>query len=530
MKNFSANTLSLSMKYLAIFVIAMLIFSMNSMANAVDTSNLLKSSDNAIKAISKHKIEKSAWYPQYHLASTGYIMKNPAAFALFKNEYHLFYENEIKFADGNKTVWGHFSSPDLVNWQTQKTALSPSEAYDKDGIISGSAITEGDTLYLIYTANTTETNGNKHQTQNLAMSNDGLNFAKSANNPVIKMAPHYSSLKFSSQNFNNPYVWKIEDRYYAIIGTKYEQTNDGAVLLFKSKDLRNWVFINVTALGQKGEMGSTWETPALLHVSGNDLLSITTAGIKPHEKKYLNKYNSGAFIGKLDYNTGRFSQKSAFMLFDHGFDFYAPQFITTTDGRHIFIGRLSMEGNPNPESSDHWAGMMSLPRELTISNGKIITMPIKELNTLRNEKYELKEQTIKSEKEYSNIKGDVFEMEIVADMTNAKSFSIKLRASDTQETLLSYDKNTKMLKLNRDKSGKAFKGEREAVLPLMDNNKIKLRIFVDKSSIEIFANDGELAMSSRIYPDKGSNDIRFSSEGETKIESLNFYKLKSIHN
>lgn len=131
-------------------------------------------------------------------------------------------------------------------------------------------------------------------------------------------------------------------------------------------------------------------------------------------------------------------------------------------------------------------------------------------------------------KAFNNIRGDVYELETEIDMTKAQSLCIKLRFSPSQETVLSYDKNSKILKLNRDKSGQALTGEREVTLPLTDNL-LKLRIFSDKSSLEIFANDGQAVMSSRIYPDKNATGIKFIAQGEAKINYLNFYKLKSIH-
>ena len=93
---------------------------------------------------------------------------------------------------------------------------------------------------------------------------------------------------------------------------------------------------------------------------------------------------------------------------------------------------------------------------------------------------------------------------------------------------MSYDKNIGLLKLNRDKSGKGLSGEREVKLPL-DNNILKLRVFVDKSSIEVFANDGVAVLSSRIYPDKNANGVKFFSDGQAKINELSFYKLSDIY-
>lgn len=535
MKSFSVN----QFKNKALNTSVMLALSFTvfcSSAIAADHKQTLKLVDDAVKPIAETilnpKIHKSTWHPSYHLASFGHSMKHPNAITGFNGDYHLFYQHEVNTSEGKKTVWGHVSSPDFINWTKLPSPIAPSESYDKDGVYSGSAIVDEGLLYLVYTGYSETKQGEKtikHETQNLAMSKDGINFGKSANNPVIKMAPHYSYLEFSSEKFRDPYVWKLEDRFYALVGTQYEKTKDGAVLLFKSKDLRNWVCINVTALGQKGEMGDMWEIPSLVHIKGQDVLSVSTQGIKPQGKMYLNKYQSGAFVGKLDYDTGRFSQKGAFMLYDYGFDFYAPQFVTTNDNRHVFIAQLGMDGTELPEQTEKWSGMMTLPRELKIVDGKILTFPIKEVETLRTGKITITPQTLKSEKEFANVKGETYEIDMCADLTDAKNFTIKLRTSPIQETVLSYDTDTKILKLNRDKAGKALKGEREVLLPLSDN-KLKLRIFVDKSSVEIFANDGKAAMSSKIYPDKNSLGIKFSSIGETKIEKLDFYRLKSVYN
>ena len=112
------------------------------------------------------------------------------------------------------------------------------------------------------------------------MSKDGINFGKSANNSVIKLPPHYSVFDFSSQDFRAPFVWKQSDRFYALIGSQYEKTKDGAVLLFKSQDLRNWYFINISAIGRNGEIGSMWETPSLAQIGNEDVLIISPEGIK----------------------------------------------------------------------------------------------------------------------------------------------------------------------------------------------------------------------------------------------------------
>ena len=504
-----------------------------SYADVVSHKEAIKKSESVVNEVSK-SVKESRYYPAYHAASSAYLMGKPSGMTYFNGEYHLFFQHNPHSLKTDEWNISHYASPDLINWVNKPTALAPSETYDKDGVLAGSAIVEDGLLYLLYTGNVVnkkEDKSEQHQTQNLAISKDGINFGKSANNAVIQMAPHYMGLNFSSANFRNPYVWKQSDRYYALIGTQYEKTKDGAVLLFKSKDLRNWVFINVAALGAKGEMGYMWESPALYHIGGEDILVICPQGIKPHEKMFLNKYQAGWFIGKLDYDTGKFKQKGAFGLFDYGFDFYAPVVTKTQDGKYVLIAQMDMPDKPMEPQSETWAGMMTVPREITLKNGKIVTVPYSGLSVLRDNGILHKTQKISGEKSYNSINGDVYEIELEADLAHSKSFVIKLRASSNQETVLSYDKDSKILKLNRDKSSDVsynIKGEREVKLQT-DDNLLKLRIFVDKSSVEVFANDGQAVLSSRIYPDKHSTDIKFVSEGETILNYLNFYKLKSVH-
>ena len=518
---------------LSLFITTTLVISTQtcSFADATVHKNTLDTARTVRDEINKN-IKQSDFYPTYHFASTANLISRPTNIVRFNGQYHMFYEQNPFNTEKQNFLIGHSSSPDLLHWITNPFAITSSEDYDKDGIYSGGAIVDKEMVYLIYTGRVLkaiEGYTEIKETQNLAMSKDSINFGKSANNAVIKTAPHYAGMFFSSENFRTPYIWKHNDKYYMLVGTRFEETKDGAAVLYKSDDLRNWIFVNVAAIGHKGEMGDLWENPQLITVGEEVILVISTQSIKSKEKHFLNKHNSGWFIGKLDYNTGKFKQKGPFGLFDYGFDFYAPKISKIEDNKYILIGNLNMPESQHPEKMDKWAGMMSIPRTIEIKDGKIYTQPFKALEQLRTEPVYYKNQKINGTKELAQIFGDAFEMELQVDLTNAKSFSIKLRVSETQETTITYDKITNTLKLNRDKSSNPkyqITGEREASLPL-NNHQLKLQIFVDTSSVEIFANDGAIAMSSRIYPDKGSTDIFFAADGYAQINYLNFFKLKS---
>ncbi len=510
-----------------------IVFSLQNAALCADIEShrtALKNAQSSIDSLKK-EMTASKWYPQYHLAPFAGAMNHPNAIVYFNNAFHLFYEQDIKLSDGKIIpVWAHMTSSNLLHWKKQPLSIAANEEYDKDGVFAGSAIFDNNLLNVFYTGYSEKKVNDKIQKTEvpcLATSKDGMYFGKSANNPLIKNPPKYLDTAFFAEEvFRDPFVWKQGDKYYALMGTQYEKTKDGAVLLFKSADLRNWEFVDITAIGSKGEMGSSWDCPNFLHIGADDVLIINPTGIKPQGNMFLNKYISGAFIGKLDYNTAKFKQKGPFTLLDYGFDFYAPQSVKAPDGRTIIIGWLGMPDSVLHESSENWSGMMTLPRELKIVNGKLSVAPIEELKQLRAEQISHSDIKINGQKEFFNLKGDAYEIETEIDLTNAASFSIKLRESKIQDTTLTYDKASQMLKLNRDRSGHALKGQREVKLPL-ENNLLKLRIFVDRSSVEVFVNN--IAMTARIYPDKASSGIKFVSNGEAVIKNLNFYRLKSVY-
>ena len=144
------------------------------------------------------------------------------------------------------------------------------------------------------------------------------------------------------------------------------------------------------------------------------------------------------------------------------------------------------------------------------------------------------EKLRKNEKTYSNlnldketkldgVNGAVGEMVLNIDTKASKSFKIKLRSSADEETVLAFDKATGIFSVNRDKAGQGAGGVSEVKLAPSDN--LKMQIFLDKSSVEVFLNDGEAVLSNRIYPKETSTDIVFVPEGNLKINSLNFYQI-----
>ena len=250
---------------------------------------------------------------------------------------------------------------------------------------------------------------------------------------------------------------------------------------------------------------------------------LSPQGVEPEGNKFLNLHQSGYFLGKMDYNTGVFERENNFEMLDYGFDFYAPQIMQDKkNNRCLMIGWLAMWESEMPEQEEGWAGMMSIPRVLEVKNNKVYSLPIPELKKLRknNVNYDV---NLVQNCILEGINGDCYELNTVFDLTKASGFNLKLRVSENEETVISYDKNSKIFKLNRDKSGKGVTGEREVKVNLQDE-KISLQIFSDYSSLEIFINGGEYVISSRIYPTQEATGIVFEPMGEIKAK-IDFYEI-----
>ncbi|WP_062353108.1 glycoside hydrolase family 32 protein [Bacillus kwashiorkori] len=482
----------------------------------------------ATASIKQHydRVQNSEWALQYHVAPPAFWMNDPNGFSFYKGEFHLFYQHYPYAPKWGPMHWGHAKSKDLVHWAHLPVAIAPSEDYDKDGCFSGSAIEKDGKLYLHYTGHTWTGDNpdvDLKQVQCVAVSEDGIHFTKLATNPVIENAPEGN---IHPNHFRDPKVWENNGFYYSIIGSRTKD-NVGQALLYRSDDLLQWEFMNVAVKGE-GNQGTMWECPDLFPLNGKDILVISPQDVKQEGYLYQNHHQSGYMVGKLNYETGIF-QHSDFHLLDYGFDFYAPQTMIDDQGRRILIAWMAMWESEMPEQKDNWAGAMTIPRELQLKDGKLFCTPVNELKKLRENEIHIHNVTIEGETSFTDISGNCCELQIAVNLRDANTFGLKLRVDEeeSEATILSYDKREGFLTLDRNKSGKGPGGVRKAPLSLK-NDELSLQILIDRSSVEIFANGGEIVMTSRIYPKQSSNNIIFyTGENEQmKLMELRKWNLK----
>lgn len=462
----------------------------------------------------KEIVEKDFWRQKYHIQGIVGLINDPNGFSQFKGKYHMFYQWNPLGTDHKNKTWAHSVSDDLLHWKRLKTALRPDTRYSKDGVYSGSAIVDDDKLYLFYTGNVKDSDGNRESYQCLAVSSDGENFERWEPS-IVNQPDGYT------RHIRDPKIWKKDGKFYAVIGIQGENL-EGKAVLYSSENIKDWKFEGEIAGANHGKIkdfGFMWECPDYFQLKDEktgeikDLLVFSPQGLEPEGDLYNNKYQTGYLFGKLDYEKPEFEILSDFVEIDRGNDFYAPQSMEDDKGRRLIVGWMGIpEEEDFPTVKNEWLHCLTLPRKLKVIDGKLYQLPIKEMESIRGEKIEF------SEKVTGEVKvGTGLTYELKAKFTDFNSdFGLKLRTGKNSETVLKFDYNDKKFVLDRTKGEQPDKRLRKVYLG--DISKLELTVFVDNSSVEVFINGGAEVFSSRIFPEKDADGISVFADKDVNVE------------
>ena len=438
--------------------------------------------------------------PSFHLSSPVGWINDPNGFSMFKGEYHLFYQYHPYDIKWGPMHWGHSKTKDFIKWEQLPAALAPDQEYDKGGCFSGSAIEEDGKHVLIYTGvvDKVEDDGSHliRQTQCIAIG-DGVDYEKLDCNPVITSdsLPQGSSL----EDFRDPKMWKDGDYFYTVVGSRHADES-GQILLYKSTDLRNWSFVTILDRSEN-KLGRMWECPDFFNLDGSDIMIISPQEVKAEGLKFHNGHNAAYLIGKYDKENYKFDREG-YEPIDFGLDFYAPQTLEAEDGRRIMIGWMQSWENNIVPNSFKWCGMMTIPRELTIKDGHLIQNPIREIENYYKNTVKYENQLIQDEVNLDGISGREIDMTVEISGTDYEDFTISVAKNNEYETLINFDPKKNLISFDRSYSSKLGDLLHKREMKVRDQNgKIKLRLIIDKYSVEIFANDGEQVMTSTFYTD-----------------------------
>jgi fructan beta-fructosidase len=484
--------------------------------------------------------------PQFHYTPKINWMNDPNGLVYYEGKYHLFHQYNPFGNQWGYMSWNHAISDDLVHWKHQPVAI-PYGKEEEEAIFSGSAVVDhnntsgfGDgsrpPLVAIYTSHYTREDGSTWQAQSLAYSIDGgETFIKYRDNPV---------LEFDDPDFRDPKVMWMDDSKQWVMVLALSQQHK--VQFYASENLIDWKFLS--DFGPDGATGGIWECPDLfpLFVDGNPEDKRWVLHVDMNPGSVAGGSGSQFFIG--DWNGDQFIpdeavSKGEVIWVDYGTDFYAAitwSNIPEEDSRRIWVGWMNNWMYANQIPTYPWRSAMSIPRSihLVTIDGEILAVqrPVKELEALRDNHVQLENiEVSSSELLLSNegISGRAYEIVIEMEPGDSETAGFKLRVGDDEETLVGYDSNSKTVFVDRSRSGEDdfhsdFSQRNDAPARLIDG-KIRLQIFVDWSSVEVFVNDGEAVITNRIFPDPDSQDvILYSDSGTANITRMDFWTLNSI--
>lgn len=452
--------------------------------------------------------------PDFHVSSPIGWINDPNGWSVFQGEYHLFFQYHPYNTHWGPMHWGHMKTRDFVKWERMPVAMAPDMQYDKDGCFSGSAIENNGEHILMYTGVYEEEINDKkemYQVQCIAVG-DGTQYTKIENNPVItaKMLPQGCNI----HDFRDPKIWMKDDMYYAVIGSK-DKDNDGQVVMFKSRDLKKWDYVN--SLDQsEHRYGAMWECPDLFELDGQDVLITSPQFMKAEGLEFHNGNGTMCVIGKIDANNKLIRNK--IHAIDYGLDFYAPQTLEATDGRRIMIGWMQSWDNYITPEGFEWSGIMSIPRVLSLKNDRLYQYPVAEIEGYRNNKF-IKDMTILAGESYiGQIKGRQIDLILRFNKVECSYFEIKLACGDNRFTKVSYEPMKEIITFDRTYSGlhKDVQCTRTMKVDPFHEG-MEIRILMDKYTIEIFVDGGKYAMSSLIYTDLELDNIDFATDGQVGL-------------
>lgn len=314
--------------------------------------------------------------PQFHLLPAANWMNDPNAPIYWNGSYHMFYQYNPNGAFWGDMHWAHAVSPDMVHWTHLPLALSPTPGGpDAGGCFSGTAVVQDGVVTALYTgvvsvpeeqATLRDGQHSFQESQCLATSVDPqLRSWSKLPKPVIAAPP--AGMKVTG--FRDPSPWRSGDWWYLAVGSGIPKKG-GAVLLYRSRDLRNWEYLHVLASGpgkhietaNQVDSGDMWECPDFFLLDGKHVLIYSTAGKCCWES------------GELDPKEMVFHPTLSGIL-DHG-SFYAPKTQLDKSGQRILWGWIP-ETRPLEEyRAAGWAGMMSLPRVLNVNSTGSLSMRV----------------------------------------------------------------------------------------------------------------------------------------------------------
>jgi sucrose-6-phosphate hydrolase SacC (GH32 family) len=448
--------------------------------------------------------------PQFHFSPAKNFMNDPNGLVYFEGEYHLFYQHNPEGDRWGHMSWGHaggimvFSGSVVVDHE------------DRSGLCGGRPC-----LVAVYTGHTKD-----RQTQNLAASRDrGRTFTKYAGNPVLDLG---------RKDFRDPKVfWHAPSARFVMVTVLPDEHK---VRFFGSRDLKRWE--TLSDFGPAGAVGGVWECPDLfvLPVEGEPGATRWVLDVDLNPGGVAGGSGDQYFVGTFDGERFTSDEPPATTLWaDYGKDFYATLSFANlppTDGRSIWMGWMSNWLYANDTPTAPWRGVQSIPRVLALrrlpEGLRLVQAPVAELNALRASAAPgrvTREAVLPGSAD--------IELEVVRGAW--KEAGLRLTNDAGEEVVIGVTPEPLEVFVDRRRSrGKpfheAYPGRHSGPLRWRGEagDRVRLRILFDRSTLEVFANDGETVISERVFPTQPLRRLEVVGAGTAVPAPALVYELESV--
>jgi sucrose-6-phosphate hydrolase SacC (GH32 family) len=493
---------------------------------------------------------------QYHGGPYQNWMNEPHAPIYYNGMYHLFFQQNMSGPYWRNICWGHLISTDMVNWKPVREAITPTEdSVVPDGVWSGTATYDVNGVpVLFFTA------GNDDYEKDKLISNQNIGVAYPAdlNDENLTDWVIYDELAIQQEEgqgrtgeFRDPHIWKEGDTWCMLICSGSTESEGGTALLYESDVLEvkadgtinmDWKYMGSVyeMINQPVTFGTSWEMPILLPVSNEDgtktkymlLISPAPTSIADNKIYY--------FLGDFGVNTGKFMPDKEFdnkpALLDYGCNvFTGPSVMADPVSGDVCLFSIMQDQRTGAyEGAAGWAHCVGLTRKIWLNDDgtDLMMSPIDALENQQGE-FQLEESGLTVEEanvKLAGLSNDMLYIRAVIDAQDASKFGIRLKKGGTRdETVYTYDVNAGTIAGETANKGDAAAARYMSGPLSLEDGKLSLEIYIDRSLIEAFFNNKK-SISIRAYTqDAESQGIEFFADTSIQIEELYITTMKSIY-
>lgn len=434
-------------------------------------------------------------------------LNDPNGLVQVGDTYHIYHQYDpFDAAHGGPVLWNHLTTKDFVTYEDRGPALFPDSDMDSSGAYSGSAFMRDGKIHYFYTGNVKHFDRDDYDYVLTGRDQNQIHVVTDNPDELGKKRLAVGPRDYPDDigtHVRDPKVLEHDGVFYMVLGARTKDDR-GCVLVYTSFDLESWQYAMRIELGEK--FGFMWECPDLFELDGELVLVCCPQGVPAEGWRYRNPHQCVWFRIEADWETPSFKivEQGLPQMVDAGFDFYAPQSFEDAAGRRLMIGWVGCPDATaeNPTVERGWQCALTVPRELSMRDGKLCQWPAHEIEKLRGEGLRVAAGELVEEP------GRLFDA--VVSCEGVKTFELEIR----EGVFVCFANGMLTLDMGDEGFGR---DQRSVELGELRD----LRVLSDATLVEIFANGGEVAFTGRTYSPAASA-MKLQAEGAPSME---FYRL-----